>query len=166
MIRAAIAHEADGGFEYVNLHWYYIFQQNWPAIQAAARADMGVFIISPADKGGMLYKPPAKLMGLCQPLHPLVFNVLFCLSRPEVHTLSIGAARPGDFDLPMDALPLLDRAGELLPPIEACLRKAMVDAVGAGGGRSVRRGSAGLAAQSRLHEHGYHALAAEPGVGL
>ena len=130
VILAAIAHEADGGFEYVNLHWYYIFQQNWPAIRAAAAADMGVFIISPSDKGGMLYKPPARLTALCQPLHPLVFNVLFCLSRPEVHTLSIGAAQPGDFDLPADALPLLDRAGDILPPIEACLRKAMVDAVG------------------------------------
>ena len=130
VIQAAIAHQSDGGFEYVNLHWYYIFQQNWPAIRAATAADMGVFIISPSDKGGMLYKPPEKLTALCQPLDPLVFNALFCLARPEVHTLSIGAARPTDFDLPLDALPLLDRAVELLPPIEARLRKAMVDAVG------------------------------------
>ncbi len=130
VIQAAIAHPSNGGFDYVNLHWYYIFQQNWPAIRAATAADMGVFIISPSDKGGMLYKPPARLAALCQPLHPLVFNALFCLSRPEVHTLSIGAARPSDFDLPLEALPLLDRAGELLPPIETRLHKAMVDAVG------------------------------------
>ena len=52
VIQAAIAHERHGGFDYVNLHWYYIFQQNWPAIEAATRADMGVFIISPSDKGG------------------------------------------------------------------------------------------------------------------
>ncbi|NEQ34768.1 MAG: hypothetical protein F6K04_28095 [Leptolyngbya sp. SIO4C5] len=40
-----------GQFDYVNLHWYYIFQDNWPAIAAAQRHDMGVFIISPSDKG-------------------------------------------------------------------------------------------------------------------
>jgi len=130
VIQAAISHERSGGFDYVNLHWYYIFQQNWPAIQAAARADMGVFIISPSDKGGMLYKPPAQLAGLCQPLHPLVFNVLFCLAHPQVHTLSIGAACPGDFDLPASALPLLDRKVELLPPVEKRLRQAMLDSVG------------------------------------
>ena len=130
VIQAAIAHERGGGFDYVNLHWYYLFQQNWPAIEAAARADMGVFIISPSDKGGMLYKPPARLVELCQPLHPLVFNVLFCLAHPQVHTLSIGAACPGDFDLAASALPLLDRKDELLPPIQKRLRQALVDAVG------------------------------------
>ncbi len=131
VILAAVEHEADGGFDYVNLHWYYIFQQNWPAIEAAARRDMGVFIISPADKGGMLYRPPEKLVELCRPLAPLVFNCLFCLSRPEVHTLSIGAARPGDFDIQLETLPLLDQAAELLPPIEARLREALVETLGA-----------------------------------
>ncbi len=93
-ILAAIHHEADGGFDYVNLHWYYIFQSNWAAIAAAAEQDMGVFIISPADKGGMLYNPSERLTKLCQPFHPLVFNCLFCLSRPEVHTLSLGVPSP------------------------------------------------------------------------
>jgi predicted aldo/keto reductase-like oxidoreductase len=130
VIRTAIEHEADGGFDYVNLHWYYIFQDNWPAIEVAARRDMGVFIISPTDKGGMLNKPSQKLRDLCDPLHPIVFNALFCLSRPEVHTLSIGAERPGDFDVQLSVLDMLDRAGELLPPVEARLRQAMVDAVG------------------------------------
>jgi hypothetical protein len=131
IIQAAIAHERHGGFEYVNLHWYYIFQQNWPAIEAATRADMGVFVISPSDKAGMLYKPSARLVELCRPFHPLVFNALFCLAHPQVHTLSIGAARPGDFDLPASALPLLDRKDELLPLIQNRLRQALVDAVGA-----------------------------------
>ncbi len=78
-----------GGFDYVNLHWYYIYQYNWPAIEEATRRDMGVFIISPSDKGGMLYRPPDKLVRLCAPLHPLVFNCLFCLAHREVHTLSL-----------------------------------------------------------------------------
>ena len=130
LILAAIRTEVFGGFDYINLHWYYIFQRNWPAIEAARALDMGVFIISPADKGGMLYKPSERLVEICQPLHPLVFNCLFCLMRQEIHTLSLGAARPSDFDLQLSALPLLERAGDLLPPIVARLRKAMVEAVG------------------------------------
>ncbi len=104
-------------FDYVNLHWYYINQFNWPAIEAALRHDMGVFIISPADKGGMLYKPPRKLVELCAPLSPMVFNDLFCLSHPQVHTLSVGASRPQDFDEHLKTLELLDYASEILPPI-------------------------------------------------
>jgi len=126
----AIQHEADGGFDYVNLHWYYIFQRNWPAVEAATERDMGVFIISPANKGGMLYEPSEKLLELCKPLHPLVFNCLFCLSRPEVHTLSLGASCPSDFDLQLTSLKYLDQVEELLPPIVERLRAAMVEAVG------------------------------------
>lgn len=104
-------------FDYVNLHWYYINQLNWPAIEAAARHDMGVFIISPSDKGGMLYKPPQRLVELCAPLSPMVFNDLFCLSHPEVHTLSLGASRPSDFDEHLKTVELLERSEEVLPPI-------------------------------------------------
>ncbi|MEO2045911.1 MAG: aldo/keto reductase [Pirellulales bacterium] len=120
----------NGGFDYVNLHWYYINQQNEAALEAATERDMGIFIISPADKGGMLYDPPAKLVELCAPLHPLVFNCLFCLSRPEIHTLSLGAARPSDFDLQLSSLPLLAEANQLLPPVLNRLREALHDAVG------------------------------------
>jgi len=119
-----------GHFDHVNLHWYYIFQENWPAIEEATRLDMGVFIISPNDKGGLLYKPSPKLVELCAPLHPMVFNALFCLSRPQVHTLSCGVARPTDFDIHMDAVKNLDRASELLPPIEKRLRDELSKALG------------------------------------
>lgn len=87
-----------GEFDYVNLHWYYVNPFTWPAVQAAAAHDMGVLIISPNDKGGKLYAPPQKLVDLCQPLTPMAFNTLYCLARPEVHTLSIGAARATDYD--------------------------------------------------------------------
>lgn len=130
LIEDAINVEAYGGFDYVNLHWYYINQWNWSAVEAATKRDLGVFIISPSNKGGMLYAPPAKLVGLCEPLHPLVFNCLFCLNRPEVHTLSLGASQPSDFDLQVSTLPLLARADEILPPILDRLRRAMVEAVG------------------------------------
>jgi uncharacterized protein len=120
----------DRGFDYMNLHWYYILQRNWPAIVEARKRDMGVFIISPTDKGGRLYAPPQKLERLCAPLSPIVFNDLFCLSHPDVHTLSIGASRPTDFDEHLRALPLLSRAAEVLSPIHQRLRGAMQDAIG------------------------------------
>jgi uncharacterized protein len=104
-------------FDYVNLHWYYINQTNWSAIEAATNHDMGVFIISPTNKGGLLNKPSDKLVELCQPLSPIVFNNLFCLSHPQVHTLSVGAAEPSDFEEHLKTLPLLERASEILPPI-------------------------------------------------
>ena len=117
-IQAAVS---TGEFDYVNLHWYYIFQRNWPAIIQARARDMGVFIISPSDKGGKLYAPPEKLVELCSPLHPMVLNDLFCLSHPEVHTLSIGAACPGDFDRHLETLSLLEDAPAVLAPILARL---------------------------------------------
>lgn len=130
VIKNAIQHEGDGGFDYVNLHWYYIYQKNWPAIVEATKRDLGVFIISPSDKGGMLYKPSEKITDLCRPLHPLVFNDLFCLNRPEVHTLSIGAARPTDFDLHVEAVQQFPKAAELLPPIVERLERVMQETVG------------------------------------
>jgi uncharacterized protein len=122
---------ATNQFDYVNLHWYYINQLNWPAIEAAIAHDMGVFIISPSDKGGMLYQPPQKLVDLCAPLSPMVFNDLFCLSHPQVHTLSLGASNPQDFDEHLKTLSLLDRADELLPPILQRLETAAIAALGA-----------------------------------
>lgn len=121
---------ASGQFDYVNLHWYYIFQDNWPAILAAQQQDMGVFIISPSNKGGELYNPPDKLVQLCAPLSPLVFNDLFCLSHPQIHTLSIGAAQPTDFDEHLKTLPLLAQTADLLPPILERLEAAAIAALG------------------------------------
>lgn len=117
-------------FDYVNLHWYYINQTNWAAIAAATRHDMGVFIISPANKGGLLYQPPARLVELCTPLSPIVFNNLFCLNHPQVHTLSVGAARPDDFDEHLKTLALLEQADEILPPILARLEQAAIERLG------------------------------------
>jgi uncharacterized protein len=117
-------------FDYVNLHWYYINQTNWAAIEAATKHDLGVFIISPTNKGGLLNKPSAKLIELCHPLSPIVFNNLFCLSHPQVHTLSIGAANPTDFDEHLNTLDLLDRSAEILPPIIERLERAAIDKLG------------------------------------
>ncbi|MEH2416622.1 aldo/keto reductase [Nostoc sp.] len=117
-------------FDYVNLHWYYINQWNWAAIEAAKRHDMGVFIISPSNKGGLLYEPPQKLVNLCAPLSPMVFNDLFCLSHQEVHTLSLGAAKPEDFDEHLKTLELVDHASSILPPILARLESEAIATLG------------------------------------
>ena len=121
---------ASGRFEYLNLHYYYIFQDNRPALDAAAAADMGVFIISPTDKGGRLQSPPAKLRALAAPLSPMVFNDLYCLSHPQIHTLSLGAARPSDFDEHLAVLPLLDDPLPVLEPIVQRLDEAYRVAIG------------------------------------
>jgi len=117
-------------FAYINLHWYYIQQRNQPAIEAAIAHDMGVFLISPTDKGGHLHSPSARLLELCAPLHPIVFNDLFCLSSPGIHTISVGASGPQDLELHLQAVALLPRASELLPPILERLAAARRAALG------------------------------------
>src|SRR4030095_11421214 len=104
---------------------------NWPAIVAASKLDMGVFIISPNDKGGKLYSPPARMVELCAPLTPMQFNDLFCLSQSSVHTLSCGVARPSDFDEHIRALEFYDRIPEMIAPIEQRLREQLTEALGA-----------------------------------
>lgn len=127
IIMAAIE---SNGFDYVNLHWYFVNDLNWRCVEAANARDMGVFIISPNDKGGKLYEPPKKLVDLCAPLTPMQFNDLYCLARPQVHTLSCGAARPSDFDEHIRALEHYDNAATVIAPIEARLRAEMTKALG------------------------------------
>lgn len=124
---------ATGEFDYVNLHWYYIYNQlHWPMVEAAARQDMGVFIISPNDKGGMLYRPTEKMSKLCDPLTPMQWNDLYCLARPEVHTLSIGVAKPSDFDEHVEAVTKhWDNRAELAHRIELRIIQSMENELGA-----------------------------------
>ncbi len=120
VLRKAVAFKEPSsgeGFDYINLHWYYIYQETWPVIQDATAQDMGIFIISPSDKGGMLYKAPDRLMELCSPLHPMTFNDLYCLVNKEIHTLSIGASCPSDFNEHLAAVPLLNDPHTHLQPI-------------------------------------------------
>ena len=132
-----------GRFDYVNLHCQFIGSYtssgsgpaagNMEAVKAAAAQDMGVFIISPTDKGGQLYHPPKIFADACAEggLTPIELNNLWLLSHPEVHTLVVGAARPSDFDAHLASIAKLDQAAELLPPVVGRLQQMVVDSVGA-----------------------------------
>ncbi len=117
-------------FDYVNLHWYYINQTHWKAIETAQKYDLGVFIISPSDKGGKLYEPPQKLVELCYPLTPMVFNDLFCLSHSQIHTLSIGASKPADFEEHLKTLAYLEQSEQVLRPIHQKLEQEKINTFG------------------------------------
>lgn len=97
-------------FEFVNLHYYLFFQRNAPAVELAHQKQMGVFIISPADKGGLLHTPPPVLVDLCSPLSPLELNYRFLLSDPRLTTLSFGAAKP-------EELAILETMGDRTDPL-------------------------------------------------
>lgn len=111
-------------FSSVNLHYYYFNQRNRPAVDRAAELDMGVFIISPADKGGQLFNPSPVLEQLCAPLHPLVFNARWLLGlHPHVHTLSFGPTFVEEFEPHVPAFdmdgPLSDEEKMVLARVES-----------------------------------------------
>ena len=117
-------------FDYVNLHWYFINQNNLSAIKLARKFDVGVFIISPTDKGGHLHSPSEKLLDLCRPLHPIVFNDLFCLMNQDVHTISVGIANITDFAHHLESVSLLPRANDYVPKIARKLNHELINSIG------------------------------------
>lgn len=89
---------ATGLFEFVNLHYYYFYQRLAGAVAYAGAKGIGVFIISPNDKGGQLFSPSPLLAQLCAPLTPIQFNARWCLKHPEIATLSFGMTAPAHID--------------------------------------------------------------------
>jgi len=115
-------------FDVVNLHYYYVFQQNLAAISLAESLKMGVFIISPNNKGGLLYGPSGKLKSLCDPLDPIVFNNRFLLANMAIHTLSVGITEPEMLNIHLDSLKKKDETplwDVLEREIEGRLRKEL-----------------------------------------
>jgi uncharacterized protein len=104
-------------FAYVNLHAHFFGDYhaegtmnsssssntshgNHAAVQRALELDMGVFQISPLDKGGKVYQPSstvAKLLGPSK-LSPISFVCLHAWETLGFHTTSIGISRPADLD--------------------------------------------------------------------
>lgn len=99
-----------GAFSFVNLHYYYFFQRHDSILNLAQQQDLGVLIISPADKGGRLYRPSAQLRSDCQPFDPLTLSYRFLLADPRVTTLSLGAANPEELAI---ALAVANQDGPL-----------------------------------------------------
>jgi hypothetical protein len=110
-------------FESINLHYYYFNQRNAPAVQLAHEKDMGVFIISPSDKGGMLYAPSEELAGVSYPFTALYMCDRFLLSDPRVHTLSLGAANPAEIDSHQDAWDNDQPMSELEQAVLDCINR-------------------------------------------
>jgi uncharacterized protein len=115
-------------FDFVNLHYYYFFQRNWGAVLQAAARDMGVFIISPNDKGGQLFNAPPELRELTAPLSPIQFNARFCLKTPHVHTLSFGMTEAAHVQEMLGTFPVSMPASDADLAIERRLN-AQVDAL-------------------------------------
>jgi len=87
-----------GRFAFMNLHYYYFWQLHADVVAHAADNDMGVFIISPNQKGGQLYEPLPELREITAPATPIQFNARWCLSDPAVHTLSFGMNEASQFE--------------------------------------------------------------------
>ena len=111
-------------FDYVNLHYHYFGSYtasggghdgngNMDCVKLLKEKDMGIFIISPFDKGGRLYAPSRKLRKLTLPeMEPMTFKSFWIWNHhqlemdgengpmPQLHTYTVGAARPSDLDQP------------------------------------------------------------------
>lgn len=116
VIRRAIETNA---FDYCNLHYHFCgsytctgedeFAGNLSNIRLAYKHDMGVFIISPYDKGGRLYAPSNQLRDICLPdLEPMTYGSVYLWQHEQfdgaqapIHTIVCGAARPSDLDQPV-----------------------------------------------------------------
>lgn len=116
-------------FAFVNLHYYYFWQRNQAIIELAKSKDLGIFIISPGDKGGRLYQPSSTLVNLCQPFTPLELSYRFLLSNPDITTLSVGPANPSELDTPLTVAnqdyPLTPGEKEILAKLDTHLRQEL-----------------------------------------
>ena len=66
----------------------------------------------------------------CSPLHPIVFNDLFCLRNKNVHTISVGIAKEKDFDLHLEAVSLLSESDHFIPKILNRLKEESINSLG------------------------------------
>lgn len=104
-------------FDYVNLHYHFFGSYhaegtpdtvgghgNLACVKRALELDMGVFNISPADKGGQLYIPSSRVARCIGPkLSPIAFACLHSWETAKMHTVSIGFARTEDLEEALDA---------------------------------------------------------------
>lgn len=141
-------------FEYANIHFHYLggsytttgegeFAGNLENVRLMKQKDMGIFAISPFDKGGRVYVPSRRVRDLTLPdMEPINFAALWLWMHHKldetapVHTITCGVARPSDFDQPVvtsiKALAPENADGTLekLKAVIQRLEKSLEDAVG------------------------------------
>lgn len=114
-------------FDYVNLHYHFFGSYhaegtpdtkgghgNLACVRRALELDMGVFNISPVDKGGKLYRPSATIARLVGPkMSPIAFASLHAWETGKMHTVSVGFARPEDLDEILEAAELFAEKKEM-----------------------------------------------------
>ena len=133
-------------FDYVNLHYHYFGDYhaegtpnyqghgNLECVKKALELDMGVFNISPIDKGGRLYNPSATVARLIgTKMSPIAFAALYSWKTAEMHTISVGFARIADLDEMFEAVEMLTKNDEidiLLKGVENRLTKHAEEKLG------------------------------------
>lgn len=119
-------------FDYVNLHYHYFGSYhaegtpdgkgghgNLACVEKALELDMGVFNISPIDKGGRLYQPSSQVARTIGPqMTPIVFANLYSWITAGMHTVSVGFARPEDLTETLEAAELFTKRKEILPVLQ------------------------------------------------
>ena len=133
-------------FDYVNIHKHFFGDYhgegtpdskgshgNLAAVKRAKELDMGVFLISPLDKGGMVYRPSASMARLIGPkLTPISFSLLHAWKTMGMQTASIGVSRPADLDECLEAAKMFANGGyeKDLKAAEDALTKQLETALG------------------------------------
>jgi len=107
-------------FDYVNLHYHFFGSYhaegtpdtqgghgNWACVEKARELDMGLFNISPIDKGGRLYQPSSLVARTIGPgMTPIAFANIYSWAKAGFHTVSVGFARPEDLTETLEAAEL------------------------------------------------------------
>ena len=101
-----------GIFNFCNLHLHLFDKSKIPLAKLALEKNMGVLAISPADKGGKLYAPSNILKKAAEPFHPLELAYRFLLAN-GITTLSLGANKAEDFEIPIKLANSIDKLSEL-----------------------------------------------------
>ena len=70
------------------------------------------------------------MLEMCKPLHPIVFNDLFCLRNDNIHTISVGIYNETDFDLHLEAVSLLSESEKYVPKIVTKLQNESINILG------------------------------------
>ncbi len=123
-------------FDYVNLHYHYFGSYhaegtpdghgghgNLACVKRALELDMGVFNISPIDKGGRLFQPSSQVARTIGPqLTPIAFANLWSWLTAGMHTVSVGFARPEDLTETLEAVELFMNKDKAIPLLEATNR--------------------------------------------